>query len=141
MSTDPAPSAEAAAVRAAMTQLAKLWEAAADNLERTRRHPSEVETLRGCAFELRSKLRAGRPGAQSSGAGPALDVDPLGHVVVGDQSPWPVGSCCEGEMRTPTGRRFQCTRQPHPREWQHIASGLEQVLAVWTDESQPGSAD
>ena len=112
MSTDPAPSAEAAAVRAAMTQLARLWEASADNLELAindgaSRHPSEVETLRGCAYELRSTLRARRPGAQSASAGPVPDVDPLGHG-------------------------------PHPREWQHVASGLERVLAVWTDEPQLG---
>ncbi len=71
--TGPAPGAEAAAVRAAMTQLARLWEAAADNLARAiadgaPRHPSEVETLRGCAYELRSTLRARRPGAQSGSA-------------------------------------------------------------------------
>ncbi len=70
MSTDPALSAEAAAVRAAMTQLARLWEASADNLEHAiaddaSRHPSEVKTLRRCAYELRSTLRARRPGAQS----------------------------------------------------------------------------
>ncbi len=72
-STDSAPGAEAAAVRDAMTQLARLWEAAADNLARAiadgaPRHPSEVETLRGCAYELRSTLRARRPGAQSGSA-------------------------------------------------------------------------
>jgi len=68
--TGPTPDAEAAAVRDAMAQLARLWEASADNLEQAiadgaSRHPSEVETLRGCAFELRSTLRARRPGAQS----------------------------------------------------------------------------
>jgi len=143
MSTDPVPSAEAAAVRAAMTQLARLWEAAADNLEHAiadgaSRRPSEVETLRGCAYELRSTLRARRPGAQTAGAG--LAPDPLGHVVVGDGIPLPVGDCT-GETHTSTGRRLQCTREPHPCEWNHIACGLEQVLAVWTDEPQPGSAD
>ena len=132
-------------MRAAMTQLALLWEASADNLEHAiadgaSRHPSEIETLRGCAYELRSTLRARRPGAQSAGAGPASNVDPLRHVVVGDPIPWPVGSC-DGATHTPTGRRLQCTREPHSPEWQHIASGLAQVHAVWTDEPQPGSAD
>ena len=68
MSTNPAPCAEAAAARAAMTQLARLWEAAADNLEHAiadgaSRHLSEVETLRNCAHELRGTLSAQRPGA------------------------------------------------------------------------------
>ncbi len=68
MSTDPEPSAEATAARAAMTQLARRWETGADNLEHAiadgaSRHPSEVETLRGCAHELRRTLSAQRPGA------------------------------------------------------------------------------
>jgi len=72
-----------------MTQLARRWETGADNLEHAiadgaSRHPSEVETLRGCAYELRSTLRARRPGAQSAGAGPTPDVDPAEHVVAGD---------------------------------------------------------
>jgi len=71
-STDSAPGAEAAAVRDAMTQLARLWEAAADNLARAiadgaPRHLSEVNTLMRCAAELRSTLRARRPGARSAG--------------------------------------------------------------------------
>jgi len=141
MSTDPAPSAEVAAVRAAMTQLARLWEASADNLEHAidtgaSRHPSEVETLRGCAYELRSTLRARRPGAQSAGTGPAPDVDPLGHVRTGDLNPAQPG-LCDGTTRTPDGKLWICTRAPHPPRWQHIASGVGRVRAVWTDEPQP----
>ena len=120
-------------MRAAMTQLALLWEASADNLEHAiadgaSRHPSEIETLRGCAYELRSTLRARRPGAQSPGAGPTPDVDPLGAAVVGD--PDPTSKFCA---------RGECTRQPHPEHWQHVAGDGERVLAVGA--AVPGSAD
>ena len=136
MSTDPEPSAEAAAERAAMTQIARLWETGADNLEHAiadgaSRHLSEVETLRGCAYELRSTLRARRPGAQSTGAGPASNVDPLRHIRVGDPAPLFDGPYC--------GMGW-CTRRPHPEHWQHIVGDDGRVLAVWTDDPQPGSA-
>ncbi len=67
--------ATAHAVRDAMTQLARLWEAAADNLEHaivvdgdSLAGMPRVETLRGCAAELCSTLRARRPGAQPGSA-------------------------------------------------------------------------
>jgi len=74
MSTDPAPNAETAAVRAAMVRLAERWETGAANLVRAvadgaSRHPSEVDTLLRCASELR-----GTTGAQSVGTDPAPDV-------------------------------------------------------------------
>ena len=123
-------------MRAAMTQLARLWEAAADNLEHAiadgaSRHPSEVETLRGCAYELRSTLRARRSGAQSASAGPAPDVDPLGDVTAGDPDPTSDSGpfCARGE----------CTRPPHPEQWQHIAGDGWHVLAVGA--AVLGSAD
>jgi len=114
-----------------MVRLAERWETGAANLVRAiaegaSRHPSEVDTLLRCASELRSTLRAGRPGAQS--AGPAPDVDPLRHIEVGDPAPLFDGPYC--------GR---CTRRPHPEHWQHIVEDDGRVVAVWTDEPQPGA--
>jgi len=119
--------ATARAVRDAMTQLARLWETDAANLEHAiadgaSRHPSEVVTLRQCAYELRLTLRARRPEAQSSGAGPAPDLDPLGDVTAGGPDPTSNSGpfCTTGE----------CTRQPHPEHWQHIAGDGLLVLAM-----------
>jgi len=60
------------------------------------------------------------------------DVDPMGHVVVGDPDPNPDGpeKYCSAPRHGP---HFRCTRQPHPERWQHIAGDGENVLAVWTD--------
>ena len=110
---EPAPGTEATVERADMVRLAEEWDTVADNLAMAisigaPRHPSEVDVLRQCTAELRSTLRSPssrRPEAQSAGGDSTPDVDPLGHVVVGDRIPWPVGSC-EGETRTLTpGRR------------------------------------
>jgi len=74
---------------------------------------------------------------------PALDVDPLAHIVVGDIDPTHASwEDCNAEWCTP---RFQwnllCSREPHPEHWQHIAGNGLRVVAVWTDDPQPGSTD
>ena len=71
---------------------------------------------------------------------PAPGDDPLGHVAVGDPAPLFAGPC-KGKIHLASDRYLLCDRGSHPREWQHIASGFERVVAVWTDEPQPGSAD
>jgi len=134
--TDPSVKTTAHAVRDAMVGLARLWEDTATDLaeaikEGASRSVVEVDILRQCAAEMRTTLRSPRLGAQSASTGPAPDVDPLGHVVVGDPDPTSNSRpfCTNGE----------CTRRPHPEHWQHIAGDGEQVLAVWT--AVPGSAD
>jgi len=70
-------------------------------------------------------------------AGPAPNVDPLRHVVVGDPDPTPDSParlCSQPRSLADLGPVW-CTRLPHPDRWQHIASGLERVLAVWTDDA------
>jgi len=124
---------------AAMVRLAVRWETTADNLAGAvdaPRHPNVLDVLRACAAELRRTLVAQRLRAQSVGADPAPDVDPLGRVAVGDPDPTP--DCPEvhcGQTRYPDGRGLMCTRLPHPREWQHIASDPERVVGVWTDDA------
>jgi hypothetical protein len=74
--------------------------------------------------------------------GPAPDVDPLAHVVVGDPDPTHASwEDCDAEWRTPSSVILLCSRMPHPDRWQHIAGDGKQVLAVWTDEPQSASAD
>ncbi len=66
------------------------------------------------------------------------DVDPLGHVAVGDPDPNPDGP--EKYCSAPHHRsHFRCTRQPHPEHWKHVAGDGHRVIAVWTDvEPEPG---
>jgi len=124
-STDPPPAT--AAERDAMVRLAERWETEADDLALAAEPAGEIGTLLKCADELRSAL-AGRPGAQS--AGPVPDADPLRHIEVGDPAPLFDGPYC--------GMGW-CTRRPHPEHWQHIVGDDGRVLAVWTDEPQPGA--
>ena len=103
----------------AMVRLAEQWETMAENLSdavSAPQHPNVLDALRMCAAELRR----------------TLDVDPLRHIEVGDPAPLFDGPYC--------GMGW-CTRQPHPDHWQHIVGDDGWVLAVWTDEPQPGSAD
>ena len=117
---------------AVLAHLAVKWETTAENLADATgvpRHPNVLDVLRACATELRRAL-----GAQASGTEPAPDIDPLGHVRTGDLSPAQPG-LCDGTTRTPDGKLWMCTRAPHPPRWQHVASGIGRVRAVWTDDA------
>jgi len=70
-------------------------------------------------------------------------ADPLGWVVVGDPDPTldrPGLHCSQTRSLADLGPVW-CTRSPHPNRWRHIAGDERRVIAVWTDEPQPGSAD